>query len=628
MASRRTCADVSAVILLRVTRPGLSRLRPVFGNRADTPVAWRNSAAVAAGMLVSGALGLVFDHFAGGQTFLVSLITGMFLGLIAVTGPFFMALRLILGVGILVTLAAGLAVVALDHAWLAVVGIVVLVFVGTVWTAIPLVGGLLGSFPTLVYLMILAQGPKLTGGGIAGRVMLGAVVGIVGALVVLLLFSGGDPRKATRGLVAGSWGADSGWQQQGAVLTVLRLDAAPRAYVSLVQAAIVAMIARNRLGDQQETDTYRQALAAQKGLATTILPRGAMVPRAVPDSVEETRGSMQDRSRGGSDRIVSYAWDRWQAAIGYGCDVLAGHTPPRKVAFSTTSLTGDLIRSVLHPESASFRYGIQRTLALGVATFVMLSTSLPDFYWVVLTIFSVMQTNAVATLARAAQYAVGTWVGATAAVALSLVLPAPVLGFLAVALLAVGFAWMVRNYLIMCVAIAVAVVLLVGSPDGQYLQWAGLRALDCTAGALIAVAVSAFVLRVRPLPTRHVTQARDALVDTIGYIRRHLDDGAAGGATEPVLAGEGRFMRAMANLRADVQLLRDPEPASAALTQLSDANDEVLALGSVVFEGPAGRADPDWRATRDLIGNGLAHVEHKVRAIEAPLDRAGRHDAT
>lgn len=600
-------------ILLRVGHTGLARLKSALSGQPGTPVAWRNSVAVVAGMVVAGGSGLVVDQYVGGRTFAVSLIVGMFLGLVAVAGPFFMALRLIVGIGVLLTGAVGLAVVALDHAWLAVLGIVILVFVGTVWTAIPLVGGPLGSFPTLVYVMVLAQGQTLTGGGVAGRVMLGSVVGVVGGLVVLVAFSGWDPRKATRGLVAGSWGSGATGQQQGAALQVLRLDSAPRSYVSLVRAAVIARIARNRLESDSATSTYQHGTAAQETIAATVLPRGAMVPRPVPTSVDDARHEMQAASTSAPDRAVVYAWERWQASLGYASAILTGRTVPRADTITGGTLTAEMVRSVLHPESASFRYGVQRAVALGIATFVMLSTDLPEFYWVLLTIFAVMQTNAVATQARAVQYAVGTWIGALAAVALSLVLPSVVLGVLAVALLAAGFAWMVRNYLIMCVAIAAAVALLVGSPDGQYLQWAGLRALDCTVGALTAVAVSAFILRVRPHPELHVEQARDALLTTLARLRAGLADEHVDMA--PVLASQASLQRALSNLRSDIQLTRDSDWATEQLAQLTDVNDRVIALGSVVVERAGSRSAEDRRSDEVLVSKGLEDAERRVRAI-------------
>ena len=458
-----------------------------------------------------------------------------------------------------------------------------------------------------------AQGQTLTGGGVAGRVMLGSVVGVVGGLVVLVAFSGWDPRKATRGLVAGSWGAGATGQQQGAALQVLRLDSAPRSYVSLVRAAVIARIARNRLESDSATSTYQYGTAAQETIAATVLPRGAMVPRPVPTSVDDARHEMQAASTSAPDRAVVYAWERWQASLGYASAILTGRTVPRADTITGGTLTAEMVRSVLHPESASFRYGVQRAVALGIATFVMLSTDLPEFYWVLLTIFAVMQTNAVATQARAVQYAVGTWIGALAAVALSLVLPSVVLGVLAVALLAAGFAWMVRNYLIMCVAIAAAVVLLVGSPDGQYLQWAGLRALDCTVGALTAVAVSAFILRVRPHPELHVEQARDALLTTLARLRAGLADEHVDMA--PVLASQASLQRALSNLRSDIQLTRDSDWATEQLAQLTDVNDRVIALGSVVVERAGSRSAEDRRSDEVLVSKGLDDAERRVRAI-------------
>lgn len=75
------------------------------------------------------------------------------------------------------------------HNSLAVLGMVVVVFCATAWTAVPLVGTLLGTFPTMDYLIILAKGDEFTGRASAGGAALAAAFGLLAAIVVLFVLS-------------------------------------------------------------------------------------------------------------------------------------------------------------------------------------------------------------------------------------------------------------------------------------------------------------------------------------------------------------------------------------------------------------------------------------------------------
>lgn len=580
-------------------------------SRPGVPISWHSSIGVLFGLVIAAGLGQLLDLVDGGKTVPVSCIAGMFLGLVAVMGPFFMSLRLVIAVGLLMTLTSGLAVVAGQHPWLAVAGMVVLVFVGTVWTSIPLVGSMIGNFPIIGFLLILAKGQAFTGGAAAGRVMLATVAGLIAALIVLVVFSGRDPRGPTRGLVAKAWGPLATSRQQGSMLGVLRLDSAPRALITVGQAAILAMIARSWLEAEKDTDAYRAGIEAQAAISSALLPRGPIVGRTVTPSVDDARAKLRGAGKDAAEPQASYAWNRWQVALGHGAGVLEGKVPPRAAVFSSGSLTRALVSSVLHVDSAGFRYGVQRAAALGVATFVMLSTSAPNFYWILLTIFSVLQTNAVATVSKAVQYALGTWIGAVGALLLSLLLPRGVVVIVALGLIIAGFAWMARNYMVMSVAVAAAVVLISGAPDGEFLKWAGLRAIDVVCGALIAIAVSALVLRVRPQPTRHVEAARSALLATVGRLRSRFQD--PGYSPERSVFDESRFLRAISNLQADGQLMRDDRPLAAAADRLWDLNEQTLALASVIFQDDAESSGPP--GARELVDRALTDLEREIGEV-------------
>ncbi|MBP7972192.1 MAG: FUSC family protein [Candidatus Nanopelagicales bacterium] len=594
-------------------QPSREYLRSALGKTDGMPVAWRNSLAVFLGILTSGALGLLLDRGAGQHTMPVAIVTAMFLSLLAVAGPFFMSLRLIVGVGTLMIFTNGLAVVAVDHAWIAVLGMVIVVFCATLWTAIPLVGGLLGTFPTMSYLILLAKGQVFTGGASAGRVALASAVGVLSGILVLLIMSGKDRRSASRGLVAKAWDPQISWNEQGSILLILRLDVAGRFLLSLTYDAILSRIARGRLQESDDPTAYAAGVASQRSIATTIAATGPLVPRIVEPPTDSALAAMATASKDADAATTSYAWIHWRGALERAVATLAGSKPPRKVQFSAGSLTRAAAGAVARPESASFRYGVQRALALGVGVFIMVRSSAPDFYWVLLTIFSVLQTNASATFTRAAQYAFGTWIGAVAALILGLLIPRQAAVYVAAGLLVAGFAWLARNYMWLCVAIAAAVVLLVGSPNGDYAKWAGLRALDVTAGALVAIAISTLVLRVRPQPQLHISKAQEALRLAAQQISLRMTDPGLG--SDGMLLAQTRFMQAAINLQSDIDSMAESTAVAGSLDELKDGRDRVLALASVVFDGGVDGGGTAAAASRTAVSNALKDLADQIDSV-------------
>ena len=574
----------------------------------DKPVAWQNSVAAALGAILGVMFGLLVERITGGQTVALSGLCGLFLGLLTAMGPFVMALRLVVSSGVLMILVAALGSAAMGRPWLATLGMVFLVFVATVWTAIPVIGPLLGTFPTIVYLLLLAKGTTLTQSADEVGAMLGAAAGLLGALVTLVILSGWDARKQTRRLAAGAWGVDVTWAEMSSIILMLRLDAAPKALMSLTQLAVLAMISRDWLSSEKETPAYREAEGAQQSVAGTLLPRGAPVPRAITPPISDALSVLADHSAASATPRDRFCWGRWHYALHYAQEILAGRTRPLLVPFPSGSLRKTVVMSVLRPRSASFRYGVQRALALGVATYVMVSTTIPQSFWFLLALFSIMQTNARATWARAVQYAFGTWLGAVGAVALSYVLPAPVIAFLAAGLLIAGFAWQLRNFTVMAAALGAAVVLLTGLPDGAFLQWAAVRAVDITAAAITAVLVSSFILRVRPQSDLHVSAAKAALLDVVAHLKGRVADPTA--PTSAVLQREGAFLLQRKNLQDDIAMLRDASVAEQQLHDLQEANARVISLASVIYSG-----ELDDRRGTPVMDKGLDDLEARIRAI-------------
>lgn len=577
----------------------------------DKPVAWRNSVGAALGGILGVLFGLLVDRVTGGQTVALSGLCGVFLGLLTAMGPFVMALRLVVTSGVLMILVAALGSAATGRPWLATLGMVFLVFIATVWTSIPMIGPLLGTFPTIVYLLLLAKGTTLTESADEIGSMLGAAAGLLGALITLVIMSGWDVRKQTRRLAAGAWGADVTWAKMSSILLVLRLDAAPKALMSLTQLAVLATLSREWLSAEKATPQYQAATGAQQAIAATLLPRGPIVPRTITPPISDDLSAVADRAGASTAPRERFCWGRWHYALHHAEEILAGRAKPSVVPIPSRSLGRTVVMSVLRPQSASFRYGVQRALALGVATFVMVSTTIPQSFWFLLALFSIMQTNARATWARAVQYAFGTWLGAVGAVALSFVLPASVIGFLALGLLIAGFAWLLRNYTVMAAALAAAVVLLTGLPDGAFLQWAAVRALDITAAAIAAVLVSSFILRVRPQPVEHVAAAKAALLDVVENLKRRLTDPQA--PTAPTLQREGAFLLQRKNVQDDLAMMKDASQVEQQLHDLQEANVRLISLAAVIYSG-----ELDDQRDTPIVDRGLDQLDSRIRSIGQP----------
>ncbi len=177
------------------------KLTSLFANN-DAAIGWQYSLAVVLGMSISGGLGYVADRSFGGNTIVVSVLVGMFLSIIAVSAPFVLAMRLLLVSGVLMIVMVGLATLASGTPWLEGLLIGAVLLVGSLWNAIPLFGGLIGTFPAIVFILITAHGSQFAPGASLWRAMLGALFGLLGAIVVALIVGGGDPRKASRKLVA------------------------------------------------------------------------------------------------------------------------------------------------------------------------------------------------------------------------------------------------------------------------------------------------------------------------------------------------------------------------------------------------------------------------------------------
>lgn len=146
------------------------------------------------------------------------------------------------------------------------------------------------------------------------------------------------------------------------------------------------------------------------------------------------------------------------------------------------------------------RYGIRRGIILGVTMAIYQAGDNHNVFWVMLTMFVVLQPDAASTWTMAVRRSAGTIGGALAIGALAQFLPAKVVVALGVAALITGLSWYKSNYAIYVAGTTILTVSIYGAADGSFMTWAGLRMADTVIGASIAIAAVYLILPDRRQP--------------------------------------------------------------------------------------------------------------------------------
>lgn len=150
------------------------------------------------------------------------------------------------------------------------------------------------------------------------------------------------------------------------------------------------------------------------------------------------------------------------------------------------------------------RYALRRALLLGVAMAIYQVDNNHNVFWVMLTIFIVLEPDPSSTWAKSLQRGSGALAGSIAVGALAQVAPAEVVVAFAVVAVIVGLAFYRSNYAIYAAGVSFLVVALLGSDGGSFFGWAALRVADTAIGIAIAI-VSVHVI----LPDRAAPQASE-----------------------------------------------------------------------------------------------------------------------
>ncbi len=608
------------------------------------------SLGITLGIVLAALIGVLGAPVLGTTTIAVGILTALFLCVVATVVPTALALRVILIDGLFMIVMAGLAVVTRDAPVPAALCVMVFLMASSVWSAIPIIGAMLATFPAVVFLLIIADNATLTSGAPALQVMAAAIPGIVSALVVAVLFGGFDPRGAARKAVGAMWAPGATRQQQGSTLQMLRLQSAPTTLVGLLHGAIIAGLARDRLAPQDTPSDHRDeqappestpvpedsdpgiepepdvgpvalSVAADEAISAALVPRGRLVPRDVTESVAAADAPARDAEAAAANRMDQASWHLWRWSHSHAAGLLDGSIPPKVPRIRPGAIVVDMGRALLRPRSSVFRYAVQRALAIGgaVAAVVALRGN-TNAFWIALTLLLVMQPDTAATGKKAVRAAAGTWAGVVLALLLATVLPAGILvPWVAALLLIGGFAWLKRNYASMTVGTASAIVLLTGVPVNDVPKWALLRGVDVALACVIAIVVSLVVLRVRPEPAAHVARATRALQESAAGLRAPArPETASVERTQAALDRTYDVVTALNNLQSDVANpdLPDRDRYLADLAELEQLNDDLLALGGVLISSD--------QADNPALTNALDDVDRRLAALDDAASADGR----
>ncbi len=145
------------------------------------------------------------------------------------------------------------------------------------------------------------------------------------------------------------------------------------------------------------------------------------------------------------------------------------------------------VRAALTFRDSTFRYALRRGTALGIAMGVYATTESQNVFWVMLTIFIVLQPDPASSWHKALSRSVGVMIGAVLVAGLGQFLPAEVIIGLGVLTLFAGLVWMQRSYTVFAAGISFLVVAIFGASQNQFVNWAELRIVDTLIGAAIAL---------------------------------------------------------------------------------------------------------------------------------------------
>ena len=206
----------------------MARLSTVFNNTDEPLVVTGVVVGVASGLMAAGLCTLVDPRVVP-----VGLVIGAILGFLAASAPLFMALRLILLAGVLLVAAAVLGTMVQHTAVIAALVMALVALTTAVWTALPVVGMIFSSLPSLVFILMLAKGQEFANGAPAVAVAVGGLLGMLPAALLAVAKEIWDPRKLDRQMTAALWAPNTPVDKRAMFTRVLLMDGAPTTLLHL-----------------------------------------------------------------------------------------------------------------------------------------------------------------------------------------------------------------------------------------------------------------------------------------------------------------------------------------------------------------------------------------------------------
>ncbi len=169
----------------------------------------------------------------------------------------------------------------------------------------------------------------------------------------------------------------------------------------------------------------------------------------------------------------------------------AGDVPP---APRTRPPAADAVRASLRARDETFDYAVRRALALGIAMGVYQAHPGRTVFWVMLTMFIVMQPARADSWQRAINRSAGVIVGCLAVSGLAQVAPARVIMVIAVVVLLAGVAYYRTVYAVYSAGLSFATIAFIAAERHDVTTWAALRIADTLLGVAISLVVTLLVL--------------------------------------------------------------------------------------------------------------------------------------
>lgn len=387
-----------------------------------TPINWKSgiNATLALG------LGLAVGALASPTTAVLTGVTACLIGMAGAQGSLRTGLRNVVAIGGSVWVAVMVARLAFSNPWVAAMAMAVVALVTTVVQAVPAIGMSLGVISGWSFFLVVTKdwGAAVDVPVVALAALLAIAVAAVTTTAVQLPDPGGDNRR----LVATAFLPETPFSVHGIARGCLRLDSDPPLLTAILQSGDVVALGRSLAARTAGSDARVMAALEQAGTAATAISdtlrrRGRLAGRSVPEvdlAALDTAIDAPDL-----DPAARLGLENVRTGLVDSRAFLEGRRSPRRTA-AWPSPMRLVLRSVLSPDTGWLRFGVQRAtvLGLGVLAFKLFTpTAAEQVFWVLLTVFVVMQPNQPATARTAFQRGAGTLVGAVVAAAGSLVMP-------------------------------------------------------------------------------------------------------------------------------------------------------------------------------------------------------------